>query len=87
MKKSDEHLDPEEREIRLKLLADLEHSASQVHFHTLEVGRLMHRLSRDHEAAYSLLWGLLAERGNYEQIAEEAKLVWLEHQPGPASQS
>lgn len=85
MKKSDEPLDPEDREIRLKLLADLEHSAGQVHHHQQQVSQAMYRLSRDHETAYSLLWGLLAERGNYEQIAEEAKRKRLDYDSGSPS--
>lgn len=80
----DEPLSSDERQDRLEQLDKLSHHMSEAAEHKLRAVVAMMNLRRDHSSgAYRATWALYMERGNYAQIAEEARFLYLEHRDGP----
>lgn len=84
MPATDEPLSPSERQDRLEQLDKLSRHMIEADHHRLRAEVAMMNLRRDHSSgAYNVTWALYMERANYAQIAEEAKLLYLEHLTGP----
>lgn len=83
MPSSDDLLDPSERWERLEQLMQLSHHVTELDRHLIAAQVAMGRLSRQQlPGAYRLSWQLYMDRGNYLQIAEEARFLYLENRSG-----